>query len=46
MKEFYRLIDQGVDKAEALAKAKLHLRSKGYENPYFWAAFILIGDPS
>jgi len=44
MEEFYRLLAQGVNKVEALAKAKDYLRQKGYENPYFWAAFILIGD--
>jgi CHAT domain-containing protein/tetratricopeptide (TPR) repeat protein len=44
MEEFYRLLAQGVNKVEALAKAKDHLRQKGYENPYFWAPFILIGD--
>jgi len=44
MEEFYRLLAQGVNKVEALAKAKDYLRQKGYENPYFWAPFILIGD--
>lgn len=44
MEEFYRLLAQGVSKVEALAKAKDYLRQKGYENPYFWAAFVLIGD--
>ena len=44
MEEFYRLLAQGVTKPEALKKAKEHLRQKGYENPYFWAPFILIGD--
>lgn len=44
MEEFYRLLGQGVDKAEALAKAKRHLREKGYENPFFWAPFVLMGD--
>ena len=44
MEEFYRLLAQGINKVEALAKAKEYLRQKGYENPFFWAAFILIGD--
>ena len=44
MEEFYRLLAQGIDKVEALRKAKQHLHHKGYENPYFWAAFVLIGD--
>jgi CHAT domain-containing protein len=44
MEEFYRLLAQGIDKVEALKKAKEYLRMKGYENPFFWAPFILIGD--
>lgn len=44
MEEFYRKLVQGIDKVEALKKAKEYLRMKGYENPYFWAPFILIGD--
>lgn len=44
MGEFYQLLSLGVDKVEALKKAKRYLRDKGYENPYFWAPFILIGD--
>lgn len=44
MEEFYRQLAQGIDKVEALKKAKEYLRMKGYENPYFWAPFILIGD--
>jgi CHAT domain-containing protein len=44
MEEFYRFLAQGIDKAEALKKAKKYLRMKGYKNPYFWAPFILIGD--
>lgn len=44
MEEFYQLLTKGVSKAEALSRVKEYLRQKGYENPYFWAAFILIGD--
>jgi CHAT domain-containing protein/tetratricopeptide (TPR) repeat protein len=44
MEEFYRLLAQDVNKVEALAKTKEYLRQEGYENPYFWAPFILIGD--
>ncbi len=44
MEEFYRLLAQGVNKLEALAKTRQYIREKGFENPYFWAAFILIGN--
>ena len=44
MEEFYRLLEQNMNKVAALASAKEYLRQKGYEDPYFWAAFVLIGD--
>lgn len=44
MEEFYRFLANGLDKVEALKMAKEYLRKKGYENPYFWAPFILVGD--
>ena len=44
MEEFYRLLGQNVNKVAALASAKEYLRQKSYEDPYFWAAFVLIGD--
>jgi CHAT domain-containing protein len=43
MIEFYRNINKGMSKSEALREAKISLiQSKGH--PFFWAAFILIGD--
>jgi CHAT domain-containing protein/tetratricopeptide (TPR) repeat protein len=44
MQQFYQNIVNGYTKAEALARAKHYMRERGYENPYFWAAFVLIGD--
>jgi len=32
------------DKITALKEAKEYLRVNGYENPFFWAPFILIGE--
>ena len=50
MKQFYgRLKDPGAnkDKSEALMLAQQQLRStKGYEHPYYWAPFILVGKMS
>jgi CHAT domain-containing protein len=43
MQEFYRLLNGGIHKQEALANAKRYIRQKGYDNPYFWAPFILVG---
>ena len=55
MSEFYsNMIQGGMSKAEALRAAKLSLmkrekkignRTISYSHPFFWAPFILIGDP-
>jgi len=52
MKEFYQNLKAGATKAEALRKAQLAFlknpknnpQYKGYEHPYYWAAFILAGN--
>ncbi|WP_113923380.1 CHAT domain-containing protein [Cognataquiflexum aquatile] len=49
VEEFYQNLSKGLDKAEALQKAKLHYLTiaKGRElSPDFWAGLILMGDPS
>ena len=42
MVEFYQNINKGMSKGEALRQAKLSLIGR---HPYYWSAFILIGDP-
>ncbi len=45
MKGFYRRYVQGVAKDEALRGAQLELlRNPKYADPYFWSAFVLMGD--
>ena len=52
MREFYRLREEGMTKAEAMQQAQLCLLNgkitsdDGYDfkHPYFWAPFILIGN--
>jgi CHAT domain-containing protein len=44
MEEYYRNLAAGKSKAESLARARAFLRSKGYRSPYYWAAFVLMGD--
>jgi CHAT domain-containing protein len=44
MQAFYRNLKKGLGKAEALAAAQAATRRQ-YPNPYYWAAFILTGDP-
>lgn len=42
MINFYQNLNQGQNKAQALQQAKL---SQIDRHPYFWSAFLLIGDP-
>ncbi|WP_239005361.1 CHAT domain-containing protein [Gloeothece citriformis] len=46
MKEFYTYLNQpGISKAQALRLARLALlKDKKYQNPYYWSAYILVGD--
>ena len=46
MKRFYTHLAQGEDKATALRDAKLDLLAKygAQVSPYYWGAFVLIGD--
>jgi CHAT domain-containing protein len=41
---FLRALQQGQDKAQALASARHALRQAGYDHPFFWAPFIVIGE--
>jgi CHAT domain-containing protein/Tfp pilus assembly protein PilF len=46
MNQFYYHLQQGQGKAEALRAAKLKfLKSATHAHPYYWAAFILQGEP-
>jgi len=42
--KYFGRLSQGLSKAEALRRAKLDMRGSRYENPYFWAGFILSGE--
>lgn len=44
MKTFYSHLKQGMSKAAALQAAQTATRKK-YPHPYYWAAFVLTGDP-
>jgi hypothetical protein len=46
MKQFYKNLAQGLDKPQALQKAKLELMARGdhMKNPFYWAPFVLLGD--
>lgn len=48
MSEFYRqLVDTNLTKAEALQRAQLSLwnsKNQDWKRPYFWAAYVLVGN--
>jgi len=44
MKEYYKNLLSGKSKVESLAAAREEIVSKGYDNPFFWAPFILTGE--
>jgi len=48
MKAFYQHMKDGLEPARALRAAKLemmHSKVVAYHDPYFWAAFVLVGEP-
>ena len=44
MVKFFEGLKQGKDKLAALQEAKNYLRTNGYDNPFYWAPFILMGE--
>ena len=41
---FFRNIKEGKNKLEALKLARDEIRKQGYDHPFFWASFILVGE--
>jgi CHAT domain-containing protein len=41
---FFTHVKDGRDRREALALARREIRAGGYDHPFFWAAFILVGE--
>ena len=44
MERFYMNLRAGMGKAQALQQAQIEIRAQ-YPHPYYWAAFVLTGDP-
>ncbi|HMK34411.1 MAG TPA: tetratricopeptide repeat protein [Desulfomonilaceae bacterium] len=44
VKSFFRNIKDGKSKSEALVLARRDIRKKGFDHPFFWAGFILVGE--
>ncbi|MBX9258422.1 CHAT domain-containing protein [Desmonostoc muscorum CCALA 125] len=42
--EFYKQLNKGVTKAEALQRAQLSLFAQEKDNPYIWAPYVLVGN--
>ena len=41
---FFRHVKEGKSKLEALDLARKEIREAGYDHPFFWAPFILVGE--
>ncbi|MEW6348313.1 MAG: tetratricopeptide repeat protein [Thermodesulfobacteriota bacterium] len=42
---FFRHLGQGKGRLEALMLARNEIRKEGWDHPFFWACFILVGEP-
>jgi CHAT domain-containing protein len=43
MEMFFERLKEGEKTGQAWRKARLNLRSSGYDHPFFWAPFIMVG---
>jgi CHAT domain-containing protein len=44
VQNFFKHLEAGKSKPAALRPARLEIRDEGYDYPYFWAPFILVGE--
>jgi CHAT domain-containing protein len=44
MSEFFGGIKQGLGKVEAWSRSKALIRQQGFEHPFFWSSFVLVGE--
>jgi len=44
MDSFFRNLQEGKPKLEAWTEARNSVRQVGFEHPFFWAAFVLVGE--
>ena len=40
----FKHINEGKNRLEALRLARKEIRNQGYDHPFFWAPFILVGE--
>jgi CHAT domain-containing protein len=43
VENFFKYLKEGKSKLEALRLARDAIRKAGYDHPFFWAPFILVG---
>lgn len=41
---FFKHLKEGKPKLEALTLARRELRNRGFDHPFFWASFVLVGE--
>ena len=46
VESFFRHIREGKNKLDALKLARREIRNSGFDHPFFWAPFILVGETS
>jgi CHAT domain-containing protein len=44
MQSFFEKLHQGMTKSDAWSTARSELRKSGYDDPFYWAAFIMVGE--
>jgi len=44
VESFFRNLKEGKNKLESLKLARDDIRKQGYDHPFFWAGFILVGE--
>jgi CHAT domain-containing protein len=44
VESFFRHVKDGKGKLDALRLARQEIRDQGYDHPFYWAAFILVGE--
>ena len=44
VENLFKYLKEGRHTAEALSLARKEIRDEGYDHPFFWASFILVGE--
>jgi CHAT domain-containing protein len=44
VENFFKHTKEGKSRLEALRLARKEIRDKGYDHPFYWAPFILVGE--